>query len=41
MRLADPLLIHAELMRENDDRARAAAEEVYDRHIVGRFPHAP
>lgn len=36
--LADPLLVHAELMREGDDRARMAAQAIYDRYIVRRFP---
>lgn len=36
--LADPLLVHAELLREGDDRARIAAEAIYDQYIVRRFP---
>lgn len=35
--LADPLLVHAELMRNGDDRARLAADEIYDQYIVRRF----
>jgi hypothetical protein len=37
MRFADPMLIHAELLRMGDDRARAAAAQVYERHIKHRF----
>ena len=40
-RLVDPLLIHAELMRMNDDRVRAAAEDVYDHFVERRFADAP
>jgi len=37
VRLADPLLIHAELLRIGDDRARTAAAEIYERFIRPRF----
>ena len=40
LRLADPLLIHAELLRMGDDRARATAAQVYERYIVNRFAGA-
>ncbi len=36
--LADPLLVHAELMREGGERAKITAEQIYDRYIVRRFP---
>lgn len=36
--LADPLLVHAELMRQGDDRTRMVADEIYDQYIVRRFP---
>lgn len=36
-RLADPLLIHAELLRMGDDRASAAAAQVYERYVQARF----
>jgi hypothetical protein len=39
-RMADPLLIHAELMREEDDRLRSTAAQIYDRHIAMRFADA-
>jgi len=34
---ADPLLIHAELMQVDDDRARGLAGEVYDGYVARRF----
>lgn len=38
--LVDPLLIHAELLGEDDDRATAVAAEIYDSYIVKRFEDA-
>ncbi len=36
-RLVDPLLIHAELLRMGDDRAREVAAQVYERYVQTRF----
>jgi hypothetical protein len=38
--LADPLLIHAELMRENDERLSETAERLFDRYIEDRRKNA-
>lgn len=38
---ADPLLIHAELLRIGDDRAKETAARLYERHIRVRFGDAP
>jgi hypothetical protein len=38
--LADPLLIHAELLRAGGDRDKAVADEIYAKHIAGRLENA-
>lgn len=35
--LADPLLIHAEILLENSDRLRSIANYIYQTHILSRF----
>lgn len=35
--LADPLLIHTEILLENSDRLRSIADEIYRAHILARF----
>ncbi len=39
-RYADPLLIHAELVRAGDDRAMAVAGDIYEQFIMDRFARA-